>query len=371
MLSQKNKLSLHIMFKIVQHIEYLLLKHDCVIVPGFGGFVVHSVPSHYDESDGMILPPTTTVGFNPQLTLNDSLLIQSYIEAHDMSYPEAQREVEKETNELKEIISTNSYFDINSVGRISVNSMGCYEFEPCQAGILVPRLYGLSGIETSGNDTFLHNNKEDKNTNPFIDATDENAEESVITIRTATLRRIAVACVAMLFMTVIPFMSQHKGGNQLFSGVNSTLISNLQPNEEETVAPKATPQKSTHNVQPQKKSEPKVVASELTINNTKTKTEEIKVATPNNTEPKATEKTISNSTSYTIVLAAQVPLKSAEAYAQKLSENGYNNVRVIGEGKGRKVVMGAYKTEEEAQKAKREINQHDGMASAWVLEMKG
>lgn len=368
---QNNELSLHIMFKIDHHIEYLLLKHDCVIVPGFGGFVVHSLPSRYDESDGMILPPATTVGFNPQLTLNDSLLIQSYIEAHDMSYPEAQREVEKETHELKERISDNSYFDINSVGRISINSMGSYEFEPCQAGILVPRLYGLSGIETSDNETFLQYDKEKKDNVSFSNMTDENAEEKVITIRTSTLRKIAVACIAACFITAIPFLSQHKDSYQLLSGVNSTIISNLQPNTEETISPNVTPQKSVHNVYVQKKVEPKVVASELTVNTVAPKM--TKAETPASSKAELQTLAIAEvkSPSYTIVLAAQVPLKNAEVYVKQLIENGYKNVRIIGEGKGRKVVIGTYKTEEEAQKTKREINKHDGMASAWVLEMKG
>lgn len=47
------------------------------------------------------LPPTRSIGFNPQLKINDSLLAQSYVEAYDISYPEAVRRIEKETDEIE------------------------------------------------------------------------------------------------------------------------------------------------------------------------------------------------------------------------------------------------------------------------------
>ena len=33
------------MIELAQHIETLLLENDCVIVPGFGGFVAHYSPA--------------------------------------------------------------------------------------------------------------------------------------------------------------------------------------------------------------------------------------------------------------------------------------------------------------------------------------
>lgn len=93
------------MIQIQRHIEILLLSHDCVIVPGFGGFIAHHVDARYDEDDRLWLPPYRTLGFNPQLTLNDSLLAQSYVEAYDMSYPDALRQIEAEVEELKSIRS--------------------------------------------------------------------------------------------------------------------------------------------------------------------------------------------------------------------------------------------------------------------------
>ena len=87
------------MIKLGRHIEILLLDNDRVIVPQFGGFTAHYVNAQCEVSTNFFYPPLRTLGFNPQLTINDSLLAQSYIEAYDISYPEAIRRIEGEVEE--------------------------------------------------------------------------------------------------------------------------------------------------------------------------------------------------------------------------------------------------------------------------------
>ena len=64
------------MIELAKHIEYLLLENDCVVIPSLGGFIAHYQPAHYEESEGIFLPPIRSIGFNPQLTMNDGLLVQ-------------------------------------------------------------------------------------------------------------------------------------------------------------------------------------------------------------------------------------------------------------------------------------------------------
>ena len=67
------------MIEMDRHIEILLLNNDCVIVPGYGGFMAHHVDARRDETDGSILPPMRTIGFNQKLTLTSftaSLLLR-------------------------------------------------------------------------------------------------------------------------------------------------------------------------------------------------------------------------------------------------------------------------------------------------------
>ena len=104
------------MIELGRHIEILLLTNDCVIVPGLGGFMTHHVEARFDSRDNMFLPPYRTLGFNPKLSLNDSLLVQSYVEAYDISYPDALQRIENEVCEIKQHISINgSYILLYSI----------------------------------------------------------------------------------------------------------------------------------------------------------------------------------------------------------------------------------------------------------------
>ena len=100
-ISQKY-LNFALVIELERHIEILLLSNDCVIVPDLGGFMAHHVDARYDEEEHTFLPPLRTLGFNPQLKINDSLLALSYVEAYDISYPEAIQRIEDEVNELED-----------------------------------------------------------------------------------------------------------------------------------------------------------------------------------------------------------------------------------------------------------------------------
>lgn len=116
------------MIELSRHIEILLLDNDCVIVPDLGGFMAHHVDAHYDEEENIFLPPLRTLGFNPLLKLNDSLLAQSYIEAYDISYPEATRRIEEEVNELKQHLRNKGVYELEDIGTLRLNDEGNYIF---------------------------------------------------------------------------------------------------------------------------------------------------------------------------------------------------------------------------------------------------
>ena len=61
------------MIELSKHIEVLLLENDCVIVPGLGGFIAHKRQAAYSIQKGEFMPPLRTIGFNPQLIMNDGL----------------------------------------------------------------------------------------------------------------------------------------------------------------------------------------------------------------------------------------------------------------------------------------------------------
>ena len=205
--------------ELERHIEILLLSNDCVIVPGLGGFMAHHVDASYDEEDNLFLPPLRTLGFNPQLQLNDHLLVQSYIEAYDISYPEALRRIEEEVGELRQHIETTGTYELNDIGVLRLNNEGHYEFEPCEAGILTPEYYGLSSFGIRPLEGLPQNKpadaidakslaKANKEPTPAgisdsISPEEEKGEDKAIVIRMSWLRNVAAIAAAVIAFFII------------------------------------------------------------------------------------------------------------------------------------------------------------------------
>ena len=116
------------------------------MVPGLGGFMTHHVCSTYSENDHQMFPPLRTLGFNPKLKANDNLLAQSYVEAFDISYPEAMQRIEDEVGELRERLNNDGKYVLNDIGTLTVNDEGNIEFTPIKAGLLTPELYALDSV---------------------------------------------------------------------------------------------------------------------------------------------------------------------------------------------------------------------------------
>ena len=70
------------------HIEYLLLRHDCVVVPGIGAFInIYQTPE-FDTATGKITPMMREVRFNGAVRSDDGLLANSYARKYQISYRE-------------------------------------------------------------------------------------------------------------------------------------------------------------------------------------------------------------------------------------------------------------------------------------------
>lgn len=74
---------------ITAFIRELLFGHDCVIIPGFGGFIGNYTPARIDRSDNTFYPPVKQISFNRNLNHNDGLLIGRVSEAAGLNYADA------------------------------------------------------------------------------------------------------------------------------------------------------------------------------------------------------------------------------------------------------------------------------------------
>ena len=230
--------------ELERHIEILLLSNDCVIVPDFGGFMAHHVDAYYDEQEGIFLPPQRTLGFNPQLKINDSLLAQSYVEAYDISYPEAILRIEDEVNELKMHLQTKGIYELNGIGTLEFNENGHYVFTPCEAGILTPHLYGLCSFEMmplkmSVAPSAVHVEDEaereaaqiismnHKKNDAEAVKTENEEDEDVVRIKFSWIRNtIAVAAILLAIFFVAMPTGKTEMMTRTISNINNSLLKN-------------------------------------------------------------------------------------------------------------------------------------------------
>ena len=335
------------MIELERHIEILLLNNDCVIVPGFGGFMAHHVDAVYDERDGVYIPPRRTLGFNPQLQLNDSLLAQSYIEAYDMSYPEAIRRIESEVAELRSHLSNKGRYELTDIGVIYVNDEGKYAFEPCESGILTPSLYGLSSFnfdlvekQAAKPQARIVDIHQDKQALQAKQVETETKAETIC-INKALLRNVAAACLLAIVIFLFPGqVNTPEAGSPVRSHIDTGMLKRMMPKDITTGS-----------------------------NVVKERIQAIKDSTATAAKEQAEDET--TQPVYCIVLASQVSLKNANAYVERLHESGYMQAEVLQrEGQNTKVIYGHFTSEKEAYNALNRLHNKAEFADGWVLKIK-
>ena len=92
------------MKNLARHIELLLRNNDCVILPGFGGFIAHDVPAYYVSEEGLYYPPSRSISFNAAITMNDGLLVQSYMKSYQVDYARATYMVDVAVEQLTDML---------------------------------------------------------------------------------------------------------------------------------------------------------------------------------------------------------------------------------------------------------------------------
>lgn len=123
------------MERLALHIEYLLLRHDCVVVPGFGAFINVYHSALEDSETHSFQPMTTEVRFNSALKHNDGMLATSYARRERVSYAEGREMVRVAVSDLQDTIALEGEVSIGRIGRIRTDNSGNLSFHP----LLTPR----------------------------------------------------------------------------------------------------------------------------------------------------------------------------------------------------------------------------------------
>ena len=374
------------MIELAKHIEVLLLENDCVIVPELGGFIAHYQPAHYDEVEGVFVPPIRTVGFNPQLTMNDGLLVQAYMQTYHTDFPDASRKLSKKVCELKEILYNEGIMVMSGIGTLHYNIYNNYEFHPLQNGIFSPELYALGAFSMTPLSMEIMDEPIVACEEPLVMVPSKKKEFKLNPHWLSNAVAVAVA-VILFFVLSVPVENTYidkgnyasLGTDCLFDAIRSQSVAATFPSE--TIG---EPQKIKSSVMPVAVKVEKVASSSKEIKEPVVVKEtpkgkevtEVKEApktkeTPKiDVEKKAVSKPAVAQKNYHVIVASLPTSSDAERMVASFKQQGYSGATII-EGGGRfRISISSYKDKSLAYKKLNELKQVDAFKNAWMLTSK-
>ena len=367
------------MIELAQHIEALLLENDCVIVPGFGGFVAHYTSATQVKEDDTFFPPIRTIGFNPQLKLNDGMIVQSYMTAYDTNFSDATRIVEKEVAKLYFLLHEEGKVEFENIGEIRYTVYDTYEFVPYDHKITTPYLYGLDSFEIKELSTLSRSLK--KTVELSIETKTKKAYEIRIN-RSFLHNAVAVIVAVILFFTFsIPIENTDIKKNNYAQLLPIELFAQIAEQSVTTtpIIVEKPIKNTTEKLLKRKPSEKPKCSQSITVKEVKVthlapkeateQVEETKVKievnSPTNSPNTMEQK--NDDGKFHIIIAGGISTKVAEALVIELKSKGFSGAKVLNnEGKIR-VSISSYDTRNAATQQMLKLRENENYKNAWLL----
>lgn len=324
------------MDEIALHIDFLLHTHDCIIVPGLGGFVVNMTEV---ERSGLwgLNAPTCELIFNSKLTYNDGLLAESLMKTNNESYEVAIKRIESASQELRSRLMKEEQIVWNNLGTFKINKENNLIFLPNKSYIR-PQFYGLSNANIKPAALVLSTTRENENALPvkFI----------------VRLVSTAVA-VALLFFFVTVSYNNSNPKSQQAEIVSKPLIFNKGQYRA------VTPKKSSS-------------ASAVTKNNlvaTKTEKSIHSTSLPATADSNKAHSMQSLSASYYIVVGVYEVREVADKTLDTLIKQGFNAASMIERPRRLDVYAASFSDRKEAQTFLQKFQtENSRYRDAWILK---
>ena len=306
---------------IEHYISNLLYLHDCVIIPGFGGFVGNKKSAFIHPVSGIIYPPSKELLFNKNLTQNDGLLATHIAKQENIDLSETSSLIEDFVQSIQTELNSRSAFKLQKVGTFTKGKEENISFLQDKN-----QNYNLASFGMQAN----HKSKK-------VERTISDEKEVIVkTIKQkdfgGTLKRAAAVLVPLIGLSLIG-ITQEENINDIYS-----QMANLNPfTNSKTEIVKEAPTK-----------EIEVPIVEII------ETEKVEIVIPIITEQHT----------YYIIAGAFAEQKNANKLLQKLKRWNYDASIVEG-GNLMRVSYNSFSKKEEAIMALAEIRKDN--KSAWLL----
>lgn len=214
-----------LMISLVDHIEYLISSHECVVIPGLGALIVRQEPSRFDEATSYFKKPANEITFNGQIVHNDGLLVNSVAKREGMAYEQALAFVDDNVSLYKRLLAKGDDVALGHIGYLKeINSR--VEFVPCFSIDEIDEFFGLNSykfvplthIQTTAAD----------------DDVQQEEQVSVVAVRRhnvfANAFRAAASIVLLVCLTVLLTTPVLKDGNQAYASLEMPKVTFAEEN---------------------------------------------------------------------------------------------------------------------------------------------
>jgi hypothetical protein len=134
------------MISVEQLIGDLLLRHNCVIVPTFGGFVANQTSAVIDYTNGVMSPPKKSLLFNRQLVNNDGLLVAEFAAINNLTYDTSKASIEQLIQSWNDLLKKGERVTLDRVGHLYFDQERNICFEQDRFFNLLLESYGLGKV---------------------------------------------------------------------------------------------------------------------------------------------------------------------------------------------------------------------------------
>lgn len=115
---------------MTNYIYKILLEQDCVVLPGFGGFITQYKPSELNLRTNEITPPGKKIAFNQSLNQNDGFLIAAIAKNEKINYKQAEKELKAYIKTCDKNLIANGSLLFEGIGKIVLTENKSLQFYP-------------------------------------------------------------------------------------------------------------------------------------------------------------------------------------------------------------------------------------------------
>ena len=133
-------------YDVSSSIGELLYENNSVIIPNFGGFMLSYRSASINHVQATLTPPSKSPSFNPNLKVNDGILINYIKNQNHMTLEQAKKAVADHIENFNSLFEKKEMIDIPKVGRLYKDYVGDIKFLPHQTNFNT-NAFGLPEIK--------------------------------------------------------------------------------------------------------------------------------------------------------------------------------------------------------------------------------